>query len=74
MEFSETSQEVKKLSVAERILLVEEIWDTIAAEQESLEVTEAQKRELDRRLEAYESSPGDGSSWEEVKQRIMAHK
>jgi putative addiction module component (TIGR02574 family) len=74
MEFRETSQEIKKLSVAERILLVEEIWDSIAAEQESLVLTEPQKQELDRRLEAYAASPEAGSSWEEVKQRITADK
>ncbi len=70
MELRETSQEIKKLSVAERILLVEEIWDSIVADQESLELTEAQKRELDRRLEAYQASPEEGSSWEDVKRRI----
>jgi putative addiction module component (TIGR02574 family) len=74
MEFSETSQEIKKLSVAERILLVEEIWDSIVAEQESLELTEAQRQELDRRLESYQSSPEVGSSWEEVKQSVTADK
>ncbi|MFH1116822.1 MAG: addiction module protein [Pseudomonadota bacterium] len=57
MELRETSQESKKLSVAERILLVEETWDGIAADQESLELTDAQEQELDRRLEAYHASP-----------------
>jgi len=74
MELRETSQEIKKLSVAERILLVEEIWDSIAADQESLELTDAQRRELDRQLEAYHASPGAGSSWEEVKRRITGAK
>ncbi len=53
-----------------RILLVEEIWDSIAADQESVEITAAQKQELDRRLEAYRASGDKGSSWEEVKDRI----
>ncbi|MFH1114845.1 MAG: addiction module protein [Pseudomonadota bacterium] len=74
MDVNETAREIKKLSVAERILLVEEIWDGIAADQESLELTEAQRRELDRRLEAYHASPGAGSSWEEVKRRITDDK
>lgn len=73
MEFKETSQEIKKLSVAERILLVEEIWDSIVTEQDSLELTEAQKHELNRRLEAYAASPEAGSSWEEVKQGVATH-
>jgi putative addiction module component (TIGR02574 family) len=74
MELDLASQEIKKLSVAERILLVEEIWDSIALDQESLELTEAQRQELDRRLDAYKASPEDGSSWEEIKQRITHHK
>jgi len=43
-------QEILKLSVAERIELVEAIWDSIADAPENLPVTAAQKRELDRRL------------------------
>lgn len=66
--------EIKKLSVAERILMVQEIWDSIAAEQESLAVTEAQKAELDRRIASYNVSPDEGRSWEEIKHRLEASK
>jgi len=38
------------LSVAERILLVEDIWDSIASVPEAVKLTEAQRRELDARL------------------------
>lgn len=61
-----------KLSVAERILLVEELWDSIAAEAEVAELTQAQKAELDRRLAAYEADPDAGSPWEEVKARLQS--
>ncbi len=74
MDLEEASKEILKLSVAERILLIEEIWDRIADEQESLELTQAQQRELDRRLDAYEASPKEGGSWEEVKTRVTATK
>lgn len=47
----ELTGQAKNLSIPERIRLVEEIWDTIAAENEAFELTDAQKRELDRRLE-----------------------
>jgi putative addiction module component (TIGR02574 family) len=72
MEERLTPLEIKKLSVAERILIVEEIWDSIAAEQESLTVTEAQRDELDRRMASCHASPHEGSSWEEIKQRLKA--
>ena len=62
---------IDRPSVAERILLVEEIWDSIAAEAHAVEVPEAHKEELDRRLEAYRQDPKAGSSWDEVKQRLV---
>ncbi len=66
-----TGLDFRSMSIAERILLVEEIWDSIAADQESLEVTQAQKDELDRRLAACEAAPDQGSTWEEVKSRLQ---
>ena len=60
-----------QLSVAERIILVEQIWDSIAAEQATVPLTPAQEAELDRRLEAHRKSPHEGASWEEVKARIQ---
>ena len=61
---------MENLSVAERILLVEEIWDSIAAEQHSVEVTDAQRDELGRRMDAYQQSPDQGSHWEDARRRI----
>jgi putative addiction module component (TIGR02574 family) len=61
-----------RLSVAERILLVEELWDSIADEAEQLPLTEAQEQDLQRRLAAYKANPKAGSSWEEVKARLQA--
>jgi len=46
---------LKELPVDERIKLVEELWDSIAADQKALALTPAQKAELDRRLDAYET-------------------
>ncbi len=44
---------IQDLSLDERLKLVEDIWDSIAAEQGVLAVTPEQREELDRRLEAY---------------------
>jgi putative addiction module component (TIGR02574 family) len=62
---------IDRLSLAERILLVEEIWDSIAAEAEALEVPQSHMDELDRRLAAYHADPQAGSSWEDVKSRLQ---
>ena len=63
-------QEILKLSVAERIELVEAIWDSIADAPESLPVTAAQKRELDRRLAEYQKNPGAGRTWGEIRDSL----
>lgn len=63
--------EILKLSVAERIQLVEDIWDSIAAEPEALSLSEEQRRELDRRLADQEANPGVGRPWAEVKARLL---
>jgi putative addiction module component (TIGR02574 family) len=41
------------LPVEERMRLVEDLWDSIAADQKALPLTQDQKIELDRRLNAY---------------------
>ena len=64
--------DARNLSIAERIILVEEIWDSIVAEQGSLEVTETQRDELDRRLQSLKDSPNTGTSWEDIKHRLQS--
>jgi putative addiction module component (TIGR02574 family) len=61
-----------ELSVAERIQLVEDIWDTIVAEPEALSLTEEEKAIIDGRLEMYHKNPQLGSPWEEVYNKILA--
>ena len=63
---------ISKLSVAERIELVEEIWDSIVDDASSLEIPPSHKEELDRRIAEYEANPTAGSSWDEVKARLQA--
>ena len=63
--------DILAMSVDERIRLVEEVWDSIAATPEAVPLTAAQRQQLDKRLEAYEQNPQAGSSWEEVKARIV---
>ena len=63
---------IDQLSVEQRILLIEEIWDSISAEAEDLPLTDAQRQDLEHRLAAYNDNPNAGSSWEEVKARLSA--
>lgn len=65
--------EILELPVAERVRLVETIWDSISAAPESLPLTQWQREELDRRLAEYESDPASGRTLEEVFARIRRH-
>ena len=69
---SDLLEDVKALTVAERIELAEAIWDTVAEDAgiDVLPVSEAHRQELDRRLEDLDENPSAGSSWEEVRSRL----
>jgi putative addiction module component (TIGR02574 family) len=62
--------DISELSIAERIQLAEDLWDSILEQQEELPLSQAQQQELDRRLENYKKNPTNGSSWEDVKKRL----
>lgn len=59
-----------ELSVADRLLLVEELWDSIAASPDKLPLLDWQKQELDRRKANQAQSATSGATWEEVERRI----
>jgi len=61
---------ILSLSVPERIQLVEDIWDTVAEIPEEVTLTDEQKAEIDRRLDAYHLNPDEGSPWAMVRERI----
>ena len=49
--------DISELSIAERIQLAEDLWDSILEQQEELPLSQAQQQELERRLENYEKKP-----------------
>jgi putative addiction module component (TIGR02574 family) len=58
------------LSIPQRLVLVEELWDSIAVTPDAVPLTDAQKYDLDRRLEAYRDNPTAGATWDEVQSRL----
>lgn len=69
-----TPSNVLSLSVAERIQLVEDIWDTIAEVPDEVGLTDSQKAEIDRRLDAYHRNPEEGFPWDMVRERILSRR
>ena len=61
---------IERLGIEERLTLVEEIWDSIAADSAAIPLTQAQRDELDRRIAEHEANPDDVVSWEEVKSTL----
>ncbi len=59
-----------KLPVRERIKLVEEIWDSIAAVPEALDLSPDQLAEVERRIEDYQADPKKLVPWEEARERL----
>ena len=59
-----------KLSKSERILLVEEIWNSLADTQDAADLSDTQTKELDRRLARLKQTGPLGSSWNDVKKRL----
>ncbi len=69
---STSIQELRLLPVAERIQLVKELWDSIAEESPSIDLSPEQIAELDRRLDALEAQPDSGTPWHIARERILA--
>ena len=57
---------LRELPITERIQLVEDLWDSIADDQDVLSLSDAQREELDRRLDAYETDGLKGRKADDV--------
>ena len=58
-----------QLARAERLQLVEDLWDSIAQETEPSPIPESQLEEVQRRKARFLANPASGRTWEEVKLR-----
>jgi putative addiction module component (TIGR02574 family) len=64
---------IQELSISERIVLAEKLWDSVVDENTAIELSKPQKFELDQRLQAFLDDQEIGSSWSEVKERIVGN-
>tara|TARA_R110002073_G_C9259522_1_gene563303 strand:+ start:86 stop:295 length:210 start_codon:yes stop_codon:yes gene_type:complete len=64
----------KNLPISEKIQLVEDLWDSIASEQEAMILTPEQKSELDDRLNSFEIDGNIGRPFkkalDEIRQKL----
>ena len=61
---------LQELTQSEKIILAEELWDSVAADESLFPLTNDQKAELVSRLASYTVSANDGDTWENVRNRI----
>jgi putative addiction module component (TIGR02574 family) len=58
---------IDHLSIEERLVLVEEIWDSIAADSAAVPLTDAQRAELQKRIEEDDAGPEEVTPWEQIR-------
>jgi putative addiction module component (TIGR02574 family) len=63
--------DVRKLSVPERLELLEHIWESLRSEDAAPGLTDDQKLEIDERLEAHEKGKAKSILWSEARERLM---
>jgi putative addiction module component (TIGR02574 family) len=63
--------DLRALPLSERLQLIEDLWDSIDADSETLPVPDWHRGEIDRRLESLDSGTSIGASWPEVRDRIL---
>ena len=63
-------KEILKLTVEERLHLVQTIWDSISGEAEDADISDEHKAILNDRLESYKNNPEGNVSWEDVNKKV----
>lgn len=66
------SVDIKNLSLKEKISLVEDIWDEISNNHNSVDVSDEQKKELDLRLSKYKLNLSESKKWSIVREEIKS--
>ncbi len=61
---------LQELTNSEKILLAEDLWDSVASNEQLFPITKDQKNILDKRLAKYSLNQDSGDSWQNVRNRI----
>lgn len=66
------TEDLKKLSKSEKLLLINDLWDDISQDPESIPLSSEQISKLDERYEEFLKNPDEGKSWEDFKKELKA--
>lgn len=69
-----TRGEIAKLSVAERLKLIDMLWDSVIEQQDDTPVPSWQLEILEERLRTFRKDPGQGRAWQDVKKTLQARR
>jgi putative addiction module component (TIGR02574 family) len=72
MVYSAKEFDFSKMSVPERIQLVQDLWDSVHDEVQAIGLTDEQRQEMRRRLNELDSAEVQGVHWEELQKSLRA--
>ena len=64
------TEDLKKLSKPEKLLLINDLWDDIIQEPSDIPLTSEQKHKLDQRYAEFLENPDQGRSWDAFKIKL----
>jgi putative addiction module component (TIGR02574 family) len=67
----ERHPDIQRLSPSEKLALVTELWDDLAAHPAEIPVAPEQIAELDRRMDDFRRNPTKVTTWEAIQQRLL---
>ena len=62
---------IEDLNSQQKILLAQEIWDSVLIDQDEVKLSETQRHELDKRLAQYDIDGEQGTDWNNLKERLL---
>jgi putative addiction module component (TIGR02574 family) len=67
----ETLPDLGRMTPAQKLVLVTELWDDLAAHPAEVPVSPSQIAELDQRMADYRRDPTQITTWEAIQHRIL---
>ncbi len=67
------NEQISQLSVAEKVLLVQDIWDDLLEETVQFPISSAQRTEIQRRANLDKANPASARAWTEIRAEILGH-